>query len=255
MNSERSPLANLRANLRPTASLARAPSLGGGAKTPIVGSASIAGQGSQQRHGPGAAVNTRPAVNGAEAVASYEWPEWLTPLVHCLWHGAVARTRPPTTILSHGVNGGVNGQLHASSGGVEETTTGGAKATTPTLGSKHDLPNMDGASSEAKTKTTPIKQGLGVSSPNIPANIAPPLFTAPPQDRRRGPPTGLLNGLPTGLPTGGLPTEGHQSSPIKINNGLVPTVGAAQRTPPSMGRVVEAPDSGGKGHPHWSLDL
>jgi hypothetical protein len=156
--------------------------------------------------------------------------------------------------MSHGVNVGVNGQLHASSGGVEKTTTGGAKATTPISGSKHDLPNMDGTSSEAKTKTTPIKQGFGVSSPNT----APPLFTAPPQDRRRGPPTGLLNGLPTGLPTGGLPTDGHQSSPIKINTSLVPTVGAAQRTPPSMGRVVEAPDSGGKDakdHPHWSLDL
>ena len=219
-------------------------------------------------------MNTRPAVNGAEAVTSYEWPEWLIPFVHCLWHGAVASTRPTTTSVSHGVNG----QLHASSGGVEETTTGGAK------GSKHDLPNMGGTSSEAKTKTTPIKQGFGVSSPNTAPplftapikqgfgvsspNIAPPLFTAPPQDRRRGPPTGLLNGLPTGLPTGGLPTDGHQSSPIKINNGLVPTVGVAQRTPPSMGRVVdapdsqirvvEAPDSGGKDakdHPHWSLDL
>ena len=252
MNSETSPLANLKANLRPTASLARAR---GGAKSPI---GSFAGQGSKQRHGPGVAVNMRPAVNGAEAVTSGAWPEWLTPLVHCLWNSAVvsASTRPPPTSVNHGVNGHLHAssgsrQQHARGGGVEETTTGGGKATNP---SKHDQPNNMGEPS-FETKTTPFRQGFVV----LP-NTAPHLFTTPPQDRRQGPPAGLLiglpNGMPTGLPNGGLtPTEGHQSSPIKINNGLVPTVGVEQRTPPSMGRIVEAPISGGKDHPHWSLEL
>ena len=202
----------------------------------------------------------RPAVNGAEAVTSDAWPEWLTPLVHCLWNSAVvsASTRPPPTSVNHGVNGHLHAssgsrQQHARGGGVEETTTGGGKATNP---SKHDQPNNMGEPSfEAKTKTTPFRQGFVV----LP-NTAPHLFTTPPQDRRQGPPAGLLiglpNGMPTGLPNGGLtPTEGHQSSPIKINNGLVPTVGVEQRTPPSMGRIVEAPISGGKDLPHWSLEL
>ena len=252
MYSETSPLANLKANLRPTASLARAR---GGAKSPI---GSFAGQGSKQRHGPGVAVNMRPAVNGAEAVTSGAWPEWLTPLVHCLWNSAVvsASTRPPPTSVNHGVNGHLHAssgsrQQHARGGGVEETTTGGGKATNP---SKHDQPNNMGEPS-FEAKTTPFRQGFVV----LP-NTAPHLFTTPPQDRRQGPPAGLLiglpNGMPTGLPNGGLtPTEGHQSSPIKINNGLVPTVGVEQRTPPSMGRIVEAPISGGKDLPHWSLEL